>query len=81
MSAQAVVPRETRPLAWQDQAACRDADPELFFPGKGESARPAKKVCRACRVRRDCLGYALERDERHGVWGGLTEAERSGQHP
>lgn len=63
-------------LGWQDRALCAQTDPEAFFPEKGGSTREAKKVCRACEVRSDCLGYALEHDERFGIWGGLSERER-----
>lgn len=66
---------------WWRQAACREADPELFFPvaargpGARETAR-AKAVCSACRVRRQCLQYALATRQLHGVWGGTSEDER-----
>jgi WhiB family transcriptional regulator, redox-sensing transcriptional regulator len=63
-------------LAWQDRALCAQTDPEAFFPEKGGSTREAKKVCRACEVRTECLEYALEHDERFGIWGGLSERER-----
>jgi WhiB family transcriptional regulator, redox-sensing transcriptional regulator len=63
-------------LAWQDRALCAQTDPEAFFPEKGGSTREAKKVCRACDVRAECLEYALEQDERFGIWGGLSERER-----
>ena len=56
--------------------ACAETDPEIFFPEKGESNRPAKQVCRGCFVREQCLEDALERDERFGIWGGLSERER-----
>ena len=36
----------------------------------------AKKVCVSCDVRGECLEYALEKDERFGIWGGLSERER-----
>ena len=49
---------------------------EAFFPEKGGSTREAKKVCMACEVRVECLDYALENDERFGIWGGLSERER-----
>ena len=52
------------------------AEPEDFFPEKGGSTREAKKVCRACEVRTECLEYALQHDERFGIWGGLSERER-----
>jgi WhiB family redox-sensing transcriptional regulator len=63
-------------VAWQDRALCAQTDPEAFFPEKGGSTREAKKVCRTCEVRADCLEYALEHDERFGIWGGLSERER-----
>ncbi|GIG29300.1 WhiB family transcriptional regulator [Cellulomonas marina] len=55
---------------------CTQTDPELFFPEKGGSTREAKKVCANCTVRAECLSYALENDERFGIWGGLSERER-----
>jgi WhiB family redox-sensing transcriptional regulator len=61
---------------WQDRAICAQTDPDAFFPEKGGSTREAKKVCRGCEVRAECLEYALERDERFGIWGGLSERER-----
>jgi WhiB family transcriptional regulator, redox-sensing transcriptional regulator len=66
---------------WWRSAACREMDPELFFPvgargpGAGEIDR-AKAVCASCRVRRQCLQYALATHQMHGVWGGTTEDER-----
>jgi WhiB family redox-sensing transcriptional regulator len=63
-------------LGWQERAVCAQTDPEAFFPEKGGSVRAAKKVCRACPVRAECLDYALEHHERFGVWGGLSERER-----
>ena len=61
---------------WYDRAACLEADADTFFPEKGGSSRPAKRVCRSCEVRAECLEYALENDERFGIWGGLSERER-----
>ena len=63
-------------LAWQDRSLCSQTDPEAFFPEKGGSNRDAKRICMACEVRPECLEYALARDERFGVWGGLSERER-----
>ena len=69
------------PLAdWRRLAACRSADPDLFFPVSGEEwarqVEKAKVLCRACRVRRQCLQYAISEDEPYGVWGGMTGDER-----
>lgn len=61
---------------WQEQALCAQTDPEAFFPEKGGSTREAKRICRACGVRDECLEFALEHDERFGIWGGLSERER-----
>lgn len=61
---------------WRDLALCAETDPDSFFPDKGESSRPAKRVCAACEVRTECLQYALDHGERYGVWGGLSERER-----
>ncbi len=72
-----VVPlADTEELGWQERALCAQTDPEAFFPEKGGSTREAKKVCLSCDVRVECLEYALEQDERFGIWGGLSERER-----
>ena len=63
-------------FGWQERALCAQTDPEAFFPEKGGSTREAKKVCTGCEVRAECLEYALENDERFGIWGGLSERER-----
>jgi WhiB family redox-sensing transcriptional regulator len=67
---------EENPLAWQSDSLCAQTDPEAFFPEKGGSTRDAKKICGSCEVRTRCLEYALENDERFGIWGGLSERER-----
>ena len=61
---------------WRDLAACRGADLDVFFPGRGQSAGPARQVCAACPVRQPCLDYAISNRISHGVWGGLTGRER-----
>ncbi|ALL79995.1 hypothetical protein AD006_32625 (plasmid) [Pseudonocardia sp. EC080610-09] len=63
-------------LDWRDRGLCAQTDPEAFFPEKGGSTRPAKRTCDRCEVRSDCLAYALEHDERFGIWGGKSERER-----
>jgi len=67
---------------WRHRAACRDEDPELFFPvGTSGPAllqvEQAKAVCRRCSVAEQCLAEALQRREMYGIWGGTTEAERA----
>lgn len=68
-------------MDWRHQAACRDADPEIFFPvGASGPAlaqvEAAKAVCGTCDVRDPCLEWALETSQDAGVWGGATEDER-----
>ncbi|GAA0416755.1 transcriptional regulator WhiB [Acrocarpospora corrugata] len=68
-------------MDWRHRAACRDVDPELFFPiGNTGPAlmqiEEAKQVCRACTVSEHCLKWALESGQDAGVWGGLSEDER-----
>ena len=55
-------------MEWQERALCAQTDPEAFFPEKGGSTRDAKRVCLSCDVRGECLEYALENDERFGIW-------------
>lgn len=61
---------------WRDDGICNTIDPEIWFPDKGGSTREAKKVCARCPVTEQCLEYALERDERFGIWGGKSERDR-----
>lgn len=61
---------------WQERALCAQTDPEAFFPEKGGSTREAKRICLGCEVKDECLEYALQNDERFGIWGGLSERER-----
>ena len=64
------------PEAWMTAALCAQTDPEAFFPEKGGANRDAKRTCRSCDVIDQCLTFALANNERHGIWGGLSERER-----
>jgi hypothetical protein len=61
-----------------DDAVCAQTDPDAFFPDKGGSVREAKRICASCEVKAQCLAYALERQERFGIWGGMSERQRRG---
>ncbi|MER5551781.1 WhiB family transcriptional regulator [Streptomyces sp. NPDC002793] len=66
---------------WRMRAACREEDPDLFFPiGSSGPAvmqtAEAKTVCGTCPVREKCLEWALENGQDAGVWGGMDENER-----
>ncbi|MGW4795936.1 WhiB family transcriptional regulator [Nonomuraea sp. NPDC004297] len=68
-------------MDWRHRAACRDVDPELFFPiGNTGPAlmqiEEAKQVCRSCSAVESCLKWALESGQDAGVWGGMSEDER-----
>ncbi|KPI19898.1 transcription factor WhiB [Actinobacteria bacterium OK074] len=64
--------------AWREQALCAQTGTDFFFPEPGSSVREAKRICAMCEMRSACLEYALDNDERFGVWGGLSEKERLG---
>lgn len=74
---------------WHDYAACNDKPNEWFYgqeerQGKKRhrptltvaEVRRAKAVCERCPVIDECLEWALETDEKHGIWGGTTGRER-----
>jgi WhiB family redox-sensing transcriptional regulator len=75
---------------WQARGQCGPRTARLFYPPDDrelpaariarESA--AKALCRACPVVEPCREFALATGERHGIWGGLTEADRRrARHP
>lgn len=66
---------------WRKVSACRDTDPDLFFPigttGQAiEQIEAAKAVCFTCEVRDACLEFALATNQESGVWGATSEEER-----
>lgn len=68
---------------WMGRAACRDLDPALFFPQRDENtdrgdnyAPEARAACAGCPVAAECLMYALNNAERHGLWGGKSPKQR-----
>lgn len=74
----------TRDTSWQEHGACRNADETLFFHPEGETGSTkerrisaAKEVCAECPVLAQCRDYALSRGEDFGIWGGMSEDERT----
>jgi WhiB family redox-sensing transcriptional regulator len=66
---------------WRSYAACRDTNPDLFFPvgttGPAiEQIAAAKAICDECPAREECLEYALATNQDSGIWGGTSEEER-----
>lgn len=64
-----------RPPAWHADAACRGQGTARWHPDRGQSAGPARAVCRDCPVRLECAVDAFSWDA-PGVWGGLAERPR-----
>lgn len=70
---------------WRQEAACRQADPELFFPterssGYTHQVTHAKEICAGCQVRQPCLDSALHgpqaHNDQHGIFAGTTAKQR-----
>lgn len=81
--------RKAIPIAredWDQDAACKDTDPEVFFPEDLPSRNRADKLyqqqvtltalatCGRCPVRELCLDFGL--DEEWGIWGGTLPSQR-----
>jgi WhiB family redox-sensing transcriptional regulator len=71
---------------WQQKAVCvndKDVNPEWFFPADDPTVTRAyydlaRAACRRCPVVAECLAHAASFEERPlGIFGGLSEAERS----
>lgn len=58
-------------LSWEGLASCKDYNPSLWFPGRGQSSRPALKVCADCPVKPECLEYGVVTGQKYGIWGGV----------
>lgn len=67
-------------LTWQDHAACKGQDPDLWttnHPGPpGVHQDEAITICDSCPVQAECLAYALAERISEGIWGGLTPGQR-----
>ena len=61
--------------SWAASAACKGGDHDRLFV-RGAEQNHAKRICRNCPVRTECLAYALDYGMEYGVWGGMTERER-----
>lgn len=69
---------------WQSLSNCRGKTDLFFATAAGRKAtdhltraeRAAKAICADCQVKDECLQFALNADERYGIWGGLNVIER-----
>lgn len=63
--------------AWQQRAACRDSDPQVFFPTDGTTLAEARRICAGCAVRTQCAEFALGHSLLKGIWAGESERARA----
>ena len=61
---------------WRRLAACRNIDPDKFYPRSDKDSDEALAICETCHVWVDCLKYAIEYGENEGIWGGCTSNQR-----
>lgn len=66
---QSGVPCEKLPIAFFPEDI---VDPEL----RSASTKMAKALCKSCPIIEACFTYALETNQRYGVWGGTSADER-----
>lgn len=71
----------SEPEPWMLDGLCAQVDPALWFPDTGGSTTEAKRICMSCPVRAECLQYALDHDEIHGIWGATSNRERMAMKP
>lgn len=67
-------------IAEAGEVPCQSA-PDIFFTDPEQinfyvSTRDAVKLCQTCPVINECLSYALDNNEREGVWGGMSPSMR-----
>lgn len=61
-----------------DEPCTTTPNPNIFFaePSNHYAIRQAVSICCRCGIVDACLKNAVENDERYGIWGGLTSAQR-----
>jgi WhiB family redox-sensing transcriptional regulator len=70
-------------MDWLAQARCKGQPTEIFFAADNERGMKlrrnewrAKQICWSCPVLEACRTYAVDADEKYGIWGALTASER-----
>jgi WhiB family redox-sensing transcriptional regulator len=67
---------ENRRPRWQDSSNCKDVGTDIFFHERySHAVKEAKALCEVCKVKEECLEFAIEMDA-VGIWGGMTTVER-----
>jgi len=67
---------DTSSAPWYRYARCRGHEPDLWFPIAPDIGARAVRICSVCPVRLDCLAWAVENNERIGIWGGVSARKR-----
>lgn len=62
-----------------EDARCKDVNPALFFPERGQSPKEGKNVCEGCPVWVDCLLYSMQHrgSTDWGTYGRLSPRARA----
>lgn len=57
---------------------CISYNTDIFFPEEynDSDVAQAKSICNSCWIKDKCLSFALNTNEKEGVWGGTTPIER-----
>ena len=66
------------PPAWYDRANCQ-GQADIMFPDEGGNMKPARRICAACTVRRECrtlVGSLPLKMTDAGVWYGVAASTR-----
>lgn len=72
----------TTDFSWAERALCRSENikstgADWYADADRIACKIAISVCGDCPVVENCLAYALATNEAHGIWGGMTPAQRS----
>jgi WhiB family redox-sensing transcriptional regulator len=69
------------PMPDMSVAACRAADPDIFFDENVERRDMASPevlaYCNRCVIKDECLKWATATKQPHGMWGGTTPRQRT----
>jgi len=69
------------PVSRHRDIACAGLPWQVFYPGPGRGFEEARQVCGRCRHVEECLSWALESGQQHGMWGGASPEEREVMRP
>jgi WhiB family redox-sensing transcriptional regulator len=66
---------------WQDKAACKGMDTDIFYKLGKQEVQAAIEICLHCPVMLECRAYAIRYEKeypyRYGIFGGMRPEERT----